>query len=319
MLYYCSRFAPFSLKNLQDIKYLQTLANTITLLFLNDAMSELETTLYFAKIQEIHNIKIQYQQIDSQQLFDYWQNSTIYFDYSTAEFATAEHLVLKHDSYNNYCEQEFTKHLIFDDIEEDFAKYLMKNELFGITKQMVIVFNSMSYKRFKHTMRVRYYIKKLAEIHEYDVEMACFTALFHDYQKELPIEEQEVIMQKYFSMYMDAPIEAYHGFVGAYMLQLLYPDIHDDIFEAISFHTIGIEYLSILGLMLFIADYCEFGRPFIAKSSEVWQLAQSDLYAAARLKIEQMNEHLAVNGKPIYWTTAKMLLRLKEKIGVNMI
>lgn len=321
-MYYCSAFAPFTQFQKAHIQALVKQEPSLILLFLNTSMNDIKTKLYFQAINNELSLSLSYRQIDDVTLMAMLEEGeNVYFDQLVIERATqfsplvSKEKIMEIEQVYGYECQSFQDNFIFDDISSTMAQYLIKNELFDITRNIGLVYNNMSYERFQHTMRVRYLIKKLAILHQLDLETAQFTALFHDYAKEIPSEEQYAIVERYFPQYTDTPAAVWHGFAGAVLLEQLYgTDItNDDIYEAIEFHPIGIPHYSELGLALFIADFCDYRRPFTTETNHVWQLAQTSLYQAAAAKIESIQKHFAKTGKTMYWTTQNMLEWLKEE------
>lgn len=300
MNYYVSEFAPFTIQDEVQIKDLLK-KGEVTLLFLNENFDAFETKLYLKQIMKELGCELPYIQINEEQLKKYTAE-TIY---------TSE----KKEVVIGFEDQSFIEHHIFDDISETMAAYIVKNEMFGITKHIRLIFNVMSYYRFKHTMRVTYRMKQLIALYDdLEPETAYLTALFHDYAKEMPQDDLKMIMNHHFQEYIDSPEQAWHGFVGAFELTQMDSEVDDDMYEAISFHTIGIPRMSNLGLALFVADFCDFGRQESEHWNwqEVWKAAQSSLGDAARIRLEQSVEYFTKIDKPLYWTTTNMLEWLND-------
>ena len=312
MKYYCSAFAPFTEIHKKRILEIIAEKNEVTLIFVNDELPEIATRFYMKAIMEELGQELSYQQISAEEFMTYVTNPNAIIDGLLPVVEQGQATVDSIDVKHGYENTAFSEHLIFDDISETMARYLVKNEMFSISKNMVLVFNSMGYKRFKHTMRVAYMMRKLATIHGFDEELCFFTALFHDYAKEMPEAEQSAIMEAYFPLYTDAPKAVWHGFAGSLMLQRLYEEVDTDIVEAIAFHPIGLPQLTELGLALYIADFSEFGRPFKAEAEHVWELAQTSLYVAARQKILYIQTFFEKSDKKLYWTTENMLSWLND-------
>ncbi|GBU10518.1 hypothetical protein AwErysi_01340 [Erysipelotrichaceae bacterium] len=315
MVYYCSDFAPFTLVDANNILKLQKMYGAITLLFVSDTMPAVQTRIYFRKIMEQLHADFAYEQVVVADILNKKEDSSYFFSGTLSgllEIHTQQTIYVKEEE--GYENKVFSEHFIFDDISLEIAQYIFKNELFGVTRQMGIVFNQLSYKRFKHSMRVAYTIKILAQKHGIDPSIAYFTALFHDYAKELPDEQLQIIMEKYYPLYVDAPNAVWHGFAGALLLSQTFDTVDGDILEAITYHPIGIPQLSELGIALYIADFCEFGRPFKEDANRVWKIAQTDLYAAALEKIKITKIYLEKNKKKLYWTTDNMLSWLEERV-----
>jgi|GEM_PF-3156447 len=320
MLFYCSEFAPFTLFQKKHLHFLNKQSEEITLLFLNATFSEIKTQLYMKQIFNVLGKELPYQQITLEQLATI--GGTLYFDGLLEKKLIAkfpENVFLPIEEIFGYEKENFADVHIFDDIPQSIADFIIGQELFAIDRNMGLVYNNMNYKRFQHTMRVRYLIKDLAIKYQLNVSIAEFTALFHDYAKDLPEEELSVIMEQYFPSYSDAPKAIWHGFAGALLLEQLYGDDiqNDDIYEAIEFHPIGIPHYSKLGLALFIADFCDYRRTFTAETQYVWQEAQKSLYLGAYAKIKSIQTFFEKKHQKLYWTTENMLEWLEEELKMR--
>ena len=321
-MYYCSDFAPFTGFQKMHIEALMQKKPTLTLVFVNETFTALETKLYFSQIFQDLGVELPYIQLDIPAFNTFLSNErAVFCDQLLKERvapAVAENTTLQwmlRAAVFGYETKPFATTFVFDDVSEKIAAYIIKHEYFNTNKHIGLVFNNMSYRRFQHTMRVCYQMRHLAAKHQIDNEIAQFTALFHDYAKENPIEEQKAIMEQYFPAYTDSPKAVWHGFAATIALEHMFGKaaIDEDVYEAISFHPIGVPHLSELGLALFIADYCDYRRPFLDEVVDVWEMAQTDLYQAAEMKIDHLQKYFAETGKTLYWTTENMLKWLKER------
>lgn len=311
---YYSFFAPISKS---EIKFIREYASSnLEVFIINDGFDKWQLKTYCSKIVEVIEKDIQIQTISLEDFSQIAVDDNMFINGELLSHLT-QPINDENMHYNEQDEaiglQPFTTHHIFDDVDEQIANYIVMNEMFNIDKQIRLVFNTLSYERFKHVMRVVYRMRELVALHDdLEPQYAYFAALFHDYSKEMPIEEQKAYMQQFFPTYIDAPAAAYHGFVAATELSQLDDELDDNVFEAIAFHTIGIPHWNRLGLALFVADYCEFGRGHHIEWKQVWELAQSSLEDACLKRVEQMSEYLGKNGQELYWTTENMLQWLKE-------
>ncbi|MGL5042856.1 MAG: bis(5'-nucleosyl)-tetraphosphatase (symmetrical) YqeK [Culicoidibacterales bacterium] len=312
MLYYCSNFEPFTTHDQANILTLVAKAQPCTLVFVNDSYTAIQARLYMQEICRLFDDTLSYVHMSLSEFVASFDSKTFYQSEGLYNITKLGENFFPISEIYGYEKLLFADHLIFDEIPPHIANYYMKNEMFTISKNMVLVYNSMSYSRFQHTMRVCFTIKALAKIHGLDEDICFFTALFHDYAKEMPLENQRVIVDKYYNIYSDAPSPVWHGFAGALMLQQLYDNVDSDIIEAIAFHSIGLPQLSELGLALFVADFCEFKRPYLAPKDAVFALAKQSLYLAAKEKIYNTKIHLHKTHENLYWTTQNMLSWLEQ-------
>jgi predicted HD superfamily hydrolase involved in NAD metabolism len=155
--------------------------------------------------------------------------------------------------------------------------------------------------RFQHVLRVEASSIQLAEKYGASVEACSLAALLHDYAKEHAAESMKEIV---LSEGMDSEMTGYgseimHGPVGAYYAETVFGIKDEAILDAIRQHTIGGETMTLIGKVLFIADYIESGRAFKGVD-EARRLAEDSLDEAAYFKIEKTIIHLVKKELPIY-------------------
>ena len=119
--------------------------------------------------------------------------------------------------------------------------------------------------RFKHTLGVEQLSVTLARRYHEDPMMASIAALLHDNAKNLSLEKQLKICKK---AYPDLGLtleyaSVLHAFAGAAEARKKYPDLPEDVYNAISYHTTGRPDMSKLEKIIYTADFAEPGRaPF---------------------------------------------------------
>ncbi|WP_106450684.1 bis(5'-nucleosyl)-tetraphosphatase (symmetrical) YqeK [Trichococcus alkaliphilus] len=155
--------------------------------------------------------------------------------------------------------------------------------------------------RFQHVLRVEACSIQLAEKYGASVEACSLAALLHDYAKEHAVESMKEIV---LSEGMESEMTGYgseimHGPVGAYYAETVFGIKDEAILDAIRQHTIGGETMTLIGKVLFIADYIESGRAFKGVD-EARRLAEDSLDEAAYFKIEKTIIHLVKKELPIY-------------------
>jgi len=155
--------------------------------------------------------------------------------------------------------------------------------------------------RFQHVLRVEACAIRLAEKYGASLEACSLAAILHDYAKEHDAQSLKAIV---LSQGMDREMIGYgseimHGPVGAYYAETLFGITDEAILEAIRQHTIGGETMTLIGKVLFIADYIESGRTFKGVD-EARRLAEISLEEAAYFKIEKTIIHLVKKELPIY-------------------
>nr|WP_319219162.1 bis(5'-nucleosyl)-tetraphosphatase (symmetrical) YqeK [uncultured Trichococcus sp.] len=155
--------------------------------------------------------------------------------------------------------------------------------------------------RFQHVLRVEACSIELAEKYGASVEACSLAALLHDFAKEHDPKNMKAIV---LSQGMDSEMTVYgseimHGPVGAYYAETVFGITDEAILDAIRQHTIGGETMTLIGKVLFIADYIESGRSFKGVD-EARRLAGISLDEAAYFKIEKTIIHLVKKELPIY-------------------
>lgn len=155
--------------------------------------------------------------------------------------------------------------------------------------------------RFEHILRVEEAALLLAKQYGADPEACSIAALLHDYAKDSSRSEIEGLVSDGHieAVLLDYGSQIWHGPVGAYYAKETFGVEDHEILQAIDQHTIGGEEMSLIGKILFIADYTESGRDFpgVEKARE---LAKKDLDEACIYKITQTLLHLVQTGKRIY-------------------
>ena len=136
-----------------------------------------------------------------------------------------------------------------------------------IEKIIKIVESRLSEKRFHHSKCVMERCEQIAKQVKYDVEIAKQVGIAHDIAKEIPNEEKLEYVKKnkieIDEIELNNPT-LLHAKIGA-DISIKEFGFSEDMAKAIRAHTTGIENMSILDKILFIADRtsCERGFPDI--------------------------------------------------------
>ena len=155
--------------------------------------------------------------------------------------------------------------------------------------------------RVQHVLRVEACSIALAKKYGASLEACSLAALLHDFAKEHDAKSMKKIV---LSQALDSEMTGYgseimHGPVGAYYAEKVFGIMDRAILDAIRQHTIGGEVMTLIGKVLFIADYIEPGRTFTGVD-EARRLAEISLDEAAYFKIEKTIIHLVKKELPIY-------------------
>ena len=160
--------------------------------------------------------------------------------------------------------------------------------------------NSLSPKRYNHSILVAEEAKKLAKHYHINEEKAYLTGLIHDIAKELT-EEENIYWIKKGKLSKDLEnkenINIKHADIGAVIAKEKY-NLDDNICNAIKYHTIGNKNMDLLAKIIYIAD--KIGREKIPEALiPVKELAYQDI------------------DKDLLYCQEKQKIRLKEK-GIKM-
>ena len=164
----------------------------------------------------------------------------------------------------------------------------------------------LSAKRFKHVLGVEEMCVILAEKNGADIEKARIAALLHDYMKETNIEVLK-------EMCKDVPeikgyetlLEILHGFAGAMAAEKEFGIKDTDILNAIKYHTIGRENMSLLEKIVYIGDAIEMGRNY-PRVDEIRKETLKDLDSGIIMEVNRKIEYLKEKGGIIHIDTIKM-------------
>ena len=132
-----------------------------------------------------------------------------------------------------------------------------KNQILNIVKQ------NTGKSRFEHTLRVVDLAIKLAIHYGVDVDKAWLAAILHDLEKNISLEENDMLVKKYGldDKYLGNKNLSHSKLAAVVSRDKLGID-DADILNAISFHTTGRANMSMLEKIIFVADTCEEGRTY---------------------------------------------------------
>lgn len=119
--------------------------------------------------------------------------------------------------------------------------------------------------RYMHSLGVSQTAEQLARIYGVNENDAAVAGLLHDWDKALPARELKRIAKKHHlapkSVRKTMP-GVLHAVTAPRSLRKEFPDLSDDVLQAIGRHTCGAEDMSELDMVVFIADIIEPGRTF---------------------------------------------------------
>ena len=184
-----------------------------------------------------------------------------------------------------------------------------------------ILHNLLKGERYTHTMGVVSTAQELAMLHEYpDIGKVKLAALLHDCAKQMPHEERETYCQQHHVEVTDterANLTLLHAKCGSIMANEDFGVTDPEILHAIRVHTTGCPGMSLLDLIIFIADYIEPNRKEAPHLDELRELAKTDLNKTAYIILTDTLEYLKSVHRPIDRTTNdtwQYYKQLQEKI-----
>lgn len=187
-----------------------------------------------------------------------------------------------------------------------------------IERARELVKHQLSEKRFEHTIRVTDTAILLAEQYGSSVELVTIAALLHDYAKDMDSEKLANYIKQYRlpNDLFNYNIELWHGPVAAKIVENKYKVTNQEIINAIYYHTTGRENMSLLELIVFVADYIEPARDFPGVEI-VREHARENLYVAARLALKNTIHFLLDKDVTIHPNTFLAYNDLTKTIGVS--
>lgn len=148
---------------------------------------------------------------------------------------------------------------------------------------------TLSKKRFNHSLGVAEEAVKLAEHYGADKLKAYIAGLVHDCAKEIKNDEAKRLLKEKYSVSVDMVTmhthKLLHGPLGACMIQDLFGINDLEIIDAVKYHTTGKAAMSLLTKIIYIADYIEPNRDFDGVD-DLRKLSYEDINDAVMLGID---------------------------------
>ncbi len=135
-------------------------------------------------------------------------------------------------------------------------------------------------KRYEHSLGVEYTAACMAMVHGADIRKARLAGILHDCAKNIPTKEKLALAEKLgltINKSERANPDLLHGKLGAYYAKEKYHVDDEEILDAISYHTTGRPDMTLLGKIIFTADYIEPNRKKIFELDIIRKEAFTDL------------------------------------------
>lgn len=152
------------------------------------------------------------------------------------------------------------------------------SQLESLRKQISLL---LSKKRYKHSLGVEKCAVMLGKycLPGFEDELSC-AALLHDVTKELSDGEQLSILAVNDVSLSEAELESaqvFHSYTAPFVLMRDYPDFAtENVVSAVRNHTVGDENMSVFDEIIFLSDYIEEGREYVA-SRELYDYVFSQM------------------------------------------
>ena len=184
-----------------------------------------------------------------------------------------------------------------------------------IDKMKKKVKNHLDKVRYEHTLGVMYTAGALAMRYQVDLEKALVAGLLHDCAKCLSTDKKLKLCEKYHLTVSESERKnpgLLHAKLGAYIAEKKY-DIEDkEIVDAIAYHTTGRPGMTLLGKIVYIADYIEPNRNEAPNLDEVRRLAFVDIDECLYVVLKDSLAYLKTRNEDIDPMTEETYLYYKE-------
>lgn len=160
--------------------------------------------------------------------------------------------------------------------------------------------NTLSEKRFKHSLGVAEEAERLADKYGADKKKAHLAGLVHDVAKEIDADSARTMLKDRFGIRVD-PVtynvpKLLHAPLGACLAQTEFGIFDAEILDAIKYHTTAKADMSLLTKIIYMADYIEPNRDFDGVD-ELREQAYDDLDEAIITGLDYTISELLSDGK----------------------
>lgn len=160
--------------------------------------------------------------------------------------------------------------------------------------------------RFEHTLGVMYTAESLAMRYGTDMTQAAVAGLLHDCAKCIPNAQKIKICRKNgieITEMEEANPSLLHAKLGAYLAKSVYGVTDPEILSAISCHTTGKPDMSMLDMIIYMADYIEPNRDKAPNLKEIRKKSFENIEEALYQVLESTLKYLSDRPEMIDPTT----------------
>lgn len=198
-------------------------------------------------------------------------------------------------------------------IPPEVEDYIRQNGLYKAVKPMLStehfewaksrLQDTLTPKRFKHSLGVVIEAEKLALHYGASVNFARWAALLHDCTKEYGADKKHALCKEW-GIEVDEIVEEHidlaHGLLGAEVARRRFYVSEPEILQAIKFHILGHKDLTLLDKIILLADFIEPYREDYHPLEEMRALAYEDIDKAIALGLQVMRDIDAKRGKKLH-------------------
>ena len=151
--------------------------------------------------------------------------------------------------------------------------------------------------RYEHTLGVMYTAEALAMRYGVDMTKAAVAGLLHDCAKCIPNNQKIKLCKKHdveISEMEKKNPSLLHAKLGAYMAKKVYGVSDEEVISAIRWHTTGKPDMSMLDIIIYMADYIEPNRDKAPNLKEIRKLyfenIEEALYEVLKSTLDYLND-----------------------------
>lgn len=248
-----------------------------------------------AHIEEMFDTKVKFFEIDGVEVASSRLRSTTAGTKWSEEENIPEEVRRFIKSHDLYCEDAPLMHVS----DETYQKLIQHS---------FTLFREMGGKRLLHSMNVCVLATRYAIRFGADPDKCALAGLLHDCAKELPEKEQLALAAKIIQDYVPSK-QILHSPAGAVYAREHYGVEDQEILDAILYHTIGREIMTLTDKIVYLADKVEPSRDY-DDLSMIRTLAEHDINAALIECYCAIKESFARKGQQIHEDTKKSLAYL---------
>ena len=173
--------------------------------------------------------------------------------------------------------------------------------------------------RFEHTLGVMYTAEALAMRYGVDMNKAAVAGLLHDCAKCIPNNQKIKLCKKHdieiTEMEKKNP-SLLHAKLGAYMAKKAYGVSDEEILSAIRWHTTGKPDMTMLDIIIYMADYIEPNRDKAPNLKEIRKLCFDNIELALYEVLKGTLEYLSSKPDAIDPMTKTSFEYYQNKLGL---